>query len=155
MRAEPVGQVGAEGVTRHLGEAKGRIMIRPTSYAKRSPYHPFQGNEGRKDEYDDSGEGDGKVNVMHGAQRIPSQADQDAPQIPSGCYRTADRIASPVFRGRAAQLIEERPIDDILWLRAAAPVRFPRAAGNGNSQCGRELHHTAAATNQLSLSSSP
>jgi hypothetical protein len=46
----------------------------------RSPYHPFQGNEGRKDKCHDSGEGDGKVDVMHGDQALLSLGDQNAPR---------------------------------------------------------------------------
>jgi hypothetical protein len=35
----------------------------------RSLYRPFQGDEERKDKCNDSREGDGKVNVMHGDHR--------------------------------------------------------------------------------------
>ena len=37
---------------------------------EQSSEQPLQGNEGRKDKRDDTGEGDGKVKVMHDDQRL-------------------------------------------------------------------------------------
>jgi hypothetical protein len=37
---------------------------------QRSPYHPLQGNQGRKDKGNDAGEGDGEEDVVHGDQGL-------------------------------------------------------------------------------------
>ena len=50
--------------TNHQIKARVRSPRSPNA-AERSPYQPSQSDEGRKDEHDDSREGDGKVNVMH------------------------------------------------------------------------------------------
>ena len=52
-------------------DKRDRLPIQRSRIAReQSSEKPLQGNEGRKDERDDTGEGDGKVKVMHDDQRL-------------------------------------------------------------------------------------
>jgi hypothetical protein len=74
---------GASFAKSSLGPTGGKFSPQAPRSSRRSLYRPFQGDEERKGKCNDSGEGDGKVNVVHGDTVSYHVADQDGPHSAS------------------------------------------------------------------------
>jgi hypothetical protein len=117
-------------------DKRDRLPIQRSGIAReQSSDQPPQGNEGRKDKRDDTGEGDGKVKVMHDDQRLlqTAAACKTSPCIVCQSGRTS----AP--RGPRALQTKLGPISDSLM----SSVRSAKCASNecrGNHRNRPEDH---------------